>query len=334
MYLTPLSVLFHPLYSLERWSILPLYHYATSLTDLPTSVVIEVARQLPSAFVPKKRTRPESVKFLLSHFSCLCAKLGAAPDKVLFSRYLSFIKHPLPSVSRLCIISAYIEMLYGEAVATALRRPYNYLVADPDHISNLDSEPHLSWALLPAKVLVQHLEKLDRADIVKCIGNLPRSRRPGYAHKSRRQCCTALVQHIQQRISCLQSLGDYMFLVNVLSVVPFAVPGTHEYLMSLVLHHEYSTLLVNHLEQPVVPLPERHKQDRRVVPHEVVMDCLRDYVVGSCWQPSVVPMTGAAKGLFTKPATKAAEGKGKHKADGPAGQASPAKKGAGQSKAA
>ncbi|KAG2743628.1 hypothetical protein P692DRAFT_201808945 [Suillus brevipes Sb2] len=106
-------------------------------------------------------------------------------------------------------------MLYGEAVAAALRRPYNNLLVDPalnhepdhtssidpDHISKLDPhhvsnldpdhtpnldldhnlvpEPDLSWALLPAKELVQRLEKLDRADIVKCIGNLPRSHRPG-----------------------------------------------------------------------------------------------------------------------------------------------------------
>ncbi|KAG1781293.1 hypothetical protein EV702DRAFT_1042413 [Suillus placidus] len=48
----------------------------------------------------------------------------------------------------------------------------------------------------------------------------------------------------------------------------------------------------------------------------------------------LLPMTGAAKDLFTKPATKAAEGKGKRKADGPTGQASPGKKGAGQSKTA
>ncbi|KAG2134228.1 hypothetical protein BD769DRAFT_1665257 [Suillus cothurnatus] len=48
----------------------------------------------------------------------------------------------------------------------------------------------------------------------------------------------------------------------------------------------------------------------------------------------LLPTTGAAKGLFTKPATKATEGKGKRKADGPAGQASPAKRGASQSKAA
>lgn len=48
----------------------------------------------------------------------------------------------------------------------------------------------------------------------------------------------------------------------------------------------------------------------------------------------VLPTTGAAKGLFTKAAAKATDAKGKRKADGPAGQASPAKRGAGQSKAA
>ncbi|KAG1751017.1 hypothetical protein EDB19DRAFT_2022075 [Suillus lakei] len=40
-----------------------------------------------------------------------------------------------------------------------------------------------------------------------------------------------------------------------------------------------------------------------------------------------------ANGLFMKSATKAVESKGKRKADGHAGQASPAKRGAGQSKA-
>jgi hypothetical protein len=211
------------------WLYLPEEHYAASLTDLPASVVIEAARQLPSAFVPKKRTRSESVKCLLLHFCRLRAELDAEPDEVLFSRFSSIVSDlPLPSVSRLCVISGYIEMLYGEAVAAALRRPYNNLLVDPalnhepdhtssidpDHISKLDPhhvsnldpdhtpnldldhnlvpEPDLSWALLPAKELVQRLEKLDRADIVKCIGNLPRSHRPGYA-KSRRQCCAALV---------------------------------------------------------------------------------------------------------------------------------------------
>ncbi|KAG2134231.1 hypothetical protein BD769DRAFT_1714369 [Suillus cothurnatus] len=346
------------------WFCFPEDHYASSLTDLPVSVVIEAACQLPSAFVPKKRTCAESVHFILLHFSRLHAELVAAPDELLFTRYLSYIEHPLPSVSRLCVISGYIEMLYGEVVAAALRRPYNDSLANPDHTSNLDPDQtsnldtdhistldmdhisnldpdtsnldpdhtsnldpdhipdhtaklelgelyNMSWALLPAKELVQRLEKLDRADIVKCIGNLPRSRRPGYARKTRRQCCAALVQHIQQRISRLQSLEDFTFLVNVLSIVPFAVPGTHEYLISLVLHREYSTLLVDRLEQPVLPLPERRKQERkktkervaaqtrldiaetaarwpRVVPRGVVMDCLRDYVDGSRWQPGVV----------------------------------------------
>ncbi|KAG2124016.1 hypothetical protein DEU56DRAFT_917230 [Suillus clintonianus] len=48
----------------------------------------------------------------------------------------------------------------------------------------------------------------------------------------------------------------------------------------------------------------------------------------------LLPLTGAAKGLFTSAPTKAAEGKGKRKADGPAGQGSPTKRGAGHSKAA
>jgi hypothetical protein len=226
-------------------------------------------------------------------------ELVAAPDELLFTRYLPYIEHPLPSVSCLCIISGYIEMLYGEVVAAALCRPYNDLIAnpvhtlilDPDHTPNLDPdhtpnfdpdhtlnldpvhtpdhtaklepEPHMSWASLPAKELVQRLEKLDHVDIIKCIVDLPRSRQPVYARKTCRQCCVALVQHIQQRVSHLQSLGNYMFLVDVLGVVPFAVPGTREYLMSIVLHREYSTLLVNRLEQLVLPLPERRKQEHK-----------------------------------------------------------------------
>jgi hypothetical protein len=321
------------------WFCFPKDHFASSLTDLPASVVIEAAHQLPSAFVPKKYTRAESVHFLLLHFSHLCAELVAAPDKLLFTRYLSYIEHPLPSVSRLCIISGYIEMLYGEVVAAALCRPYNDLIAnlvhplildpdhtpnfDPDHTLNLDPvhtpdhttklepEPHMLWASLPAKELVQHLEKLDRVDIIKCIVDLPHSQQLVYVHKTCRQCCIALVQHIQQCVSHLQSLGNYTFLVDVLGVVPFAIPGTREYLMSIVLHHEYSMLLVNRLEQPVLPLPERRKQEHKetkeqiaaqtrqditelaaqwpkVVPHAVVMDCLRDYVDGSRCQPGVV----------------------------------------------
>jgi hypothetical protein len=122
------------------WFCFPEDHYASSLTDLPASVVIEAAHQLPSAFVPKKRTHAESVHFLLLHFSRLCTELVAAPDKLLFTRYLSYIEHPLPSVSCLCVISGYIEMLYGEVVAAALRRPYNDSLANPDHTSNLDPD--------------------------------------------------------------------------------------------------------------------------------------------------------------------------------------------------
>lgn len=48
----------------------------------------------------------------------------------------------------------------------------------------------------------------------------------------------------------------------------------------------------------------------------------------------LLPTSGAAKGLFAKPAAKGSDGKGKRKADGPAGQGSPTKRGAGQSKAA
>ncbi|KAG1738941.1 hypothetical protein EDD22DRAFT_959430 [Suillus occidentalis] len=263
------------------WLYLPKDHYATSLTDLPASVVIEVAHQLPLAFVPKKCTHSKAVKCLLLHFCCMQAELGAAPDEVLFSHFSS-IDLPLPSVSHLCVISGYIQMLYGEVVTATLCRHYNDLLVDPalnhepdhissldpDHISNLDPdhvsslvpEPDLLWTFLPAKELMQHLEKLDHADIVKCIGNLPHSHCPGYTHRSRRQCCAALGQHIQQRILHLRSLGDYEFLVNVLSVVPFAVPRSRAYLMSLVLHQEYSMSIVNCLERPIVPLLERRKQ--------------------------------------------------------------------------
>ncbi|KAG1864828.1 hypothetical protein F4604DRAFT_1905289 [Suillus subluteus] len=48
----------------------------------------------------------------------------------------------------------------------------------------------------------------------------------------------------------------------------------------------------------------------------------------------LLPTTGAARCLFNKPATKITDAKGKRKADGPAGQTSPAKRGSGQSKAA
>ncbi|KAG1845663.1 hypothetical protein F4604DRAFT_1907997 [Suillus subluteus] len=48
----------------------------------------------------------------------------------------------------------------------------------------------------------------------------------------------------------------------------------------------------------------------------------------------LLPTAGVAWGLFNKPATKATDVKGKRKADRPAGQALPAKRGAGQSKAA
>jgi len=118
------------------WFFFPDVHYSMSLSDLPAPVVIEASRQLPAAFVPKKRTRPESVKSLLSHFCCLRAELGAAPNEALFARCLPFIKRPLPSVPHLCVISGYIEMMYGEVVAAALRLPYNNSLAAPDSIPN------------------------------------------------------------------------------------------------------------------------------------------------------------------------------------------------------
>src|SRR6267154_6051398 len=66
---------------------------------------------------------------------------------------------------------------------------------------NHEPDPNVSrplwWALLPAKELVWHLEKLHHADIVKCIGNLPHTHCPAYAQKSCRKCCAALVQHVQ-----------------------------------------------------------------------------------------------------------------------------------------
>ncbi|KAG2107451.1 uncharacterized protein F5147DRAFT_802633, partial [Suillus discolor] len=292
---------------------------------------------------------------------------SAAPNEVLFARCLPYIRRDLPSVSRLCVVSGYFEMLYGEAVAAALRRPYHTRLADPDHILNHETDPTLnhepdptlnhepdptlnhepghiphhgpdsatnsdlngtmfpqpqieldadarqplSWALLPAKELVQRLEKLDGGDIVDCFGALPRSRRPAYAMRSKRKRCAALVQQVQQRLSHLQSLGDYMFLVDVLCVAPFAVPTTRMSMSSLVLCIEFSSILIDRLEQPIVALPERRKlhcklvkeqsaaqlsqfnaeivaQWPKVVPRNVVMECLRDYVDGSCWRPGVV----------------------------------------------
>ncbi|KAG1797522.1 uncharacterized protein HD556DRAFT_1441080 [Suillus plorans] len=103
------------------WFFYPEDHYSISLSELAASVVVEAARQLPSAFVPKKRTHFESIKSILLHFSCLRAELGAVSDEALFAHYTKFIKCPLPSVSRLCLISAYIEMLYREVIAAALR---------------------------------------------------------------------------------------------------------------------------------------------------------------------------------------------------------------------
>lgn len=109
----------------------------TPLPDLPAPLVIEAVRRLPSALVPKERTRPDSVEYLLLHFCRLRSELGVVPDKALFARDHPFIKCPLPSVSCLCVISGYIEMwFYGEAVAAALRRLYNDFLANPDPIPN------------------------------------------------------------------------------------------------------------------------------------------------------------------------------------------------------
>ncbi|KAG1748047.1 hypothetical protein EDB19DRAFT_1905108 [Suillus lakei] len=68
-------------------------------------------------------------------------------------------------------------------------------------------------------------------------------------------------------------------------------------------------------------------QNRREGPNQVT------YQTGSK-STKLLPLTGAAKGLFTKSAIKAAEPKGKLKIGGPTGQALPAKRGAGQTKAA
>jgi hypothetical protein len=87
------------------WFCFPEDHYASSLTDLPASVVIEAARQLPSAFVPKKRTCAESVHFILLHFSRLCAELVAAPDELLFTRYLIRFAASMSCVSTPTVIS-------------------------------------------------------------------------------------------------------------------------------------------------------------------------------------------------------------------------------------
>ncbi|KAG1907962.1 uncharacterized protein F5891DRAFT_1180979 [Suillus fuscotomentosus] len=118
----------------------------TSLLDLPAPVVVEAARQHPSALVPKEHTRLDSAEYLLLHFCRLRPELDVVPNKALFARDHPFIKCSLPSVSCLCVISGYIEMwFYGEAVAAALRRLYNDFLANqdpiPNHVHELSSVP-------------------------------------------------------------------------------------------------------------------------------------------------------------------------------------------------
>lgn len=58
------------------WSFFLEDHHSTSIPDLPASFVIEAPR-LPSAFVSKKRTCPDSVSLLLLYFCRLRAESGA-----------------------------------------------------------------------------------------------------------------------------------------------------------------------------------------------------------------------------------------------------------------
>ncbi|KAG2036614.1 hypothetical protein BDR03DRAFT_959506 [Suillus americanus] len=93
------------------------------LSDLPAPVVIEAVHQFPANFVPKKCTCPGSVSSLLLQFCHLRSELGTAPNEALILRCLSFVRCPLPSVSRLCVVSGFIEMLCGVVVAAVLRQP-------------------------------------------------------------------------------------------------------------------------------------------------------------------------------------------------------------------
>jgi hypothetical protein len=68
-------------------------------------------------FAPKRRNRGEAVIALLAHFSRMRAELTLLNDQSLFERCLPCITQPLPSISRLPVISGYLEVLYGTAVA-------------------------------------------------------------------------------------------------------------------------------------------------------------------------------------------------------------------------
>jgi hypothetical protein len=295
------------------------------LADLPASIVVEAARKLPSPYVCKRHACESAVASLLSHYSHLRSQMSSLADADLYSLCLPALQSPCSSISLYTVIFCYLDLLYGRAVVSALHRPPKLLIdyVKPQPVNqNCTQSPDpsssegnivdcLNWRHLPLEVLNACLNKLTKVDLMTCIQSIPISLHPVTQRLSQRKCCAAIVQHVQKQLWYLDSLDDYLFLVTVLSVIPFVILSSRDGMIKDMLIAEYSMLLMNHLQQPLPTLRQKQLDARRsvkemlaaqtvqdraeisshwptVVPCSVALDCLRNYRHAMCWEPGNV----------------------------------------------
>lgn len=254
-------------------------HLTTSLTDLPASIIVDAARHLPAPYACKRCACKPAQAALLSHYSHVQAQLSSLADADLYSLCLPALQSQCSTISQYTVICCYLDLLYGRVVASALRRPAKLLIdsVKPQPVNKnctLNPEPSssdsnvvdtLNWRHLPVKDLIPRLSKLTKVELITCIQSLPHSLHPVTKHLSRRKSCAAIVQHIQRWLWYLDSLDNYSFLVAVLSIIPFVVLSTCDHMITDVLGAEYSTLLVTHLQQPLLTLHQKQQDARRSV---------------------------------------------------------------------
>ncbi|KAG2104978.1 hypothetical protein BD769DRAFT_1393359 [Suillus cothurnatus] len=153
------------------------------------------------------------------------------------------------------------ELIMSKALLRMLPVVVN---TDPVWFASSNYDLTASLADLLASIVVEAARKLPSPY------SIPISLRPVTQRLSRQKCCAAIVQHVQKQLWYLDSLDDYLFLVTVLSVIPFVILSSRDGMIKDMLIAEYSTLLMNHLQQPLPTL--RQKQ----------LDACRH---ATCWEP-------------------------------------------------
>ena len=262
--------------------------------------------------------------FQLRNVACIshsshnkCDLIDLIVDDFLYQKCILWDILKCSSTSSVYCISDYFLKRYGEHVSRAFRdfRAIDDFKEDAD-VKMFDvsiDESEETWMNNSFDEMLTRMRPLSKTVLIGCLHAIPCHLRPQYSAQSAQSCRVPLLFHIRNRISYLFSLTNHEFFQVFYSVLPFYcdVLIARKHLIEQILEIEYGELIVSYLCTQRLSNQERCKQRRdlkkkadmeesvsktndllstwpKVVPTDVIFECLENYRLQSIWVPPLV----------------------------------------------